>query len=121
MRQLQNDQRLSVNLGKLWLDKLFPEFEMLVFLDADPWVQDWKEVDWLVGGASHAALAISLTWNLCRGRLPIYWLFGLLPMIRTFNLKAAYHARLKLTVLRHVGERADLNVGVFAIRRDAPH
>lgn len=112
---------LAVNLGKLWLDELFPEFEMLVFLDADSWVQDWKAIDWLVGGASHGALAVVPTWNRYRKRLPIYWVLGLLPMIRTFNLKAAYHAGLKLSVLRQVGECADLNAGVFAIKRDASH
>jgi len=112
---------LAVNLAKLWLDQLFPEFETIVFLDADTWVQDWKAIDWLVGGAAHSALAIVPTWSRYRGRFPIYWFLGLLPMIRTFNLKAAYHAGLKLSILRRVGEQADLNAGVFAVRRDAPH
>lgn len=120
-RAISKRPALAVNLAKLWLDQLFPDYETLIFLDADCWVQDWKAIDWLVGGASHGALAVAPTWNRYRGRFPIYWVLGLLPMIRTFNLKAAYHAGLKLSVLRRVGEHADLNAGVFAIQRDAPH
>lgn len=120
-RAISKRPALAVNLAKLWLDQLFPDYETLIFLDADSWVQDWKAIDWLVGGAGHGALAVVPTWNRYRGRFPIYWVLGLLPMIRTFNLKAAYHAGLKLSVLRRVGEYADVNAGVFAIRRDAPH
>ncbi len=112
---------LAVNLGKLWLDVLFPEFETLIFLDADTWVQDWKAIDWLAGGASKNALAIVPTWNRYRNRFPIYWLFGLLPIFRSFNVKAAFHAYLPWSAMRSIGDRADLNAGVYALRRDAPH
>ena len=35
---------LKVELAKVWLDKLFPDSECLIWIDADAWVQDEKAI-----------------------------------------------------------------------------
>ena len=116
---------LAVNLGKLWLDELFPGFDVLIWLDADTWVQDWDAVALLAGAAGGGALAIvpgsGRAWT---RQLDVRWLLGGiggLAQVRSFNFKNGWHARLPLSVCRDIGNRALLNAGSFALRADAPH
>jgi hypothetical protein len=36
---------IAVDLGKLWLDQLFPGHDIIVWLDGDTWVQDYDAID----------------------------------------------------------------------------
>ena len=112
---------LTVNLGKLWLDVIFPEYDLLVFLDADTWVQDWTAISYLVGAAAEGALAVVGSWHRYRDSLPVRWYLGLVPVYRSFNFKAAYHAHLPLSVIKTMSRCPDLNAGVYALQRTAPH
>lgn len=116
---------LAVNLGKLWLDTLFPGVEVLIWLDADTWVQEWDAVTLLAGAAGTGALAIvpgaGRVW---KRQIDIRWLLGGvggLGQVRSFNFKNARHARLPRAICRDLGTRALLNAGAFALRADAPH
>ena len=113
---------LAVNLAKLWLDQLFPEFDVIIFLDADTWVQDWRAIHLLAGAAEEGALAVVPSWNRYRGVIaPIMWVFGFWPQVRTFNIKAAYLAGLSWKIQKQISLRGDLNAGVYALKRDAIH
>lgn len=118
---IKSREALAVNLGKLWLDKLFPEYELFVFLDADTWVQSWAALELLIGAAAEGGLAIVSTWNRHRDSFPVHWYWGLIPVFRSFNLKAASRAALPLSIRKKVSRYPDLNAGVYALRRDAPH
>ncbi len=121
-RAVRKRPALAVNLGKLWLDQLFPGFETLVWLDADTWVQDWAAVELLLGAARTGALAIvpgsGRAWE---RQSEMRWFFAGLGQLRSFNYKNARNARLPLKLCRYIGERALLNAGVFALRTGAPH
>lgn len=121
-RAVRKRPALAVNLGKLWLDRLFPGFATLVWLDADTWVQDWAAVELLRGAAGTGALAIvpgsGRAWE---RQSEMRWFFAGLGQLRSFNYKNARNARLPLKLCRYIGERALLNAGVFALRADAPH
>lgn len=121
-RAVRQRPALAVNLGKLWLDRLFPGFETLVWLDADTWVQDWAAVELLRGAAGTGALAIvpgsGRAWE---RQSEMRWFFAGLGQLRSFNYKNARNAQLPLKLCRYIGERALLNAGVFALRADAPH
>ena len=122
---LRKRPALAANLGKLWLDVLFPGFETLIWLDADTWVQDAAAVRLVLGAAGTGALAIVGGGGRCWERpIEVRWLLkGLwgLAQVRSFNFKNGSHADLPLSVLRDLGTRPLLNAGVFGLRADAPH
>lgn len=101
---IKSREALAVNLGKLWLDKLFPEYELFVFLDADTWVQSWAALELLIGAAAEGGLAIVITWNRYRDSFPVHWYWGLIPVFRSFNLKAASRAALPLSIRKKVSQ-----------------
>lgn len=120
-KAIESRNALAVNLGKLWLDVIFPEYDLFVFLDADTWVQSWSSINLLIGAASENSLAIVDSWNRYRDTLPIRWYMGLIPVFRSFNIKAAFHAGLPISVLKKMSRYPDLNAGVYALKRDVPH
>ena len=123
---LRKRPALAANFGKLWLDRLFPGFETLLWLDGDTWVQDYRAVEMMLGAAQHnGALAIvpggGRYWE---RQVELRFLFGGiggLAQLRTFNFKNGRHAGLPLSVLRDLGTRSLLNAGVYALRADSPH
>jgi hypothetical protein len=125
-RAIRARPALAVNLGKLWLDRLFPGYDTIVWLDADTWVQDWAAIELLTGAAQAGALAIvpgsGRAWELqTEMRWVLGGFLGGLGQLRSFNFKNARHAGLPLSICRHIGVRALLNAGVFALRANAPH
>jgi hypothetical protein len=116
---------LAANFGKLWLDRMFPGYEVLIWLDADTWLQDAAAIRLLDGAAQTGALAIVPGGGRYWDRpIDVRWLLGGLwglAQIRSFNFKNGAHAGLPLSVLRDLGTRPLLNAGVFALRADAPH
>jgi hypothetical protein len=122
---LRKRPALAANFGKLWLDRMFPGHAVLIWLDADTWVQDAAAVRLLEGAARTGALAIVSGGGRYWDRpIEVRWLLGGLwglAQIRSFNFKNGAHAGLPLSVLRDLGTRPLLNAGVFALRADAPH
>ncbi len=122
---LRKRPALAANFGKLWLDRMFPGHEVLIWLDADTWVQDPAAVELVAGAADTGALAIvpggGRYWE---RHIEVRWLLnGLwsLAQVRSFNMKNGRHAGLPLKVLRDIATRPLLNAGVFGLRADAPH
>ena len=125
-RALRARPALAVNLGKPWLDQLFADFETIVWLDADTWVQDWAAIEMLVGAAARGALAIVPgTGRYSHRTMAIQWIcggiLGGLGQVRSFNYKNARNARLPGSICREIGTRTALNAGAYAMRADAPH
>jgi hypothetical protein len=116
---------LAANFGKLWLDRMFPGYDVLIWLDADTWVQDAAAIHLLEGAARTGALAIVPGGGRYWDRpIEVRWLLGGLwglAQIRSFNFKNGAHAGLPLSILRDLGTRPLLNAGVFALCADAPH
>ena len=85
--------------------------EILFWIDADAWVQDAGIVDLYLSEASRGRLAIALEVDRCYQ--PPYWrLKSHLPdFVRTFGLKEGLKLAKTMTA----------NVGVLAMKRDAPH
>ncbi|MSP02569.1 MAG: glycosyl transferase [Acetobacteraceae bacterium] len=122
---LRKRPALAANFGKLWLDRMFPGHEVLIWLDADTWVQDPAAIRLVAGAARTGALAIvpggGRYWE---RHIEVRWMLrGLwgLAQVRSFNFKNGRHAGLSLSVLRDLATRPLLNAGVFGLRADAPH
>lgn len=122
---LRKRPALAANFGKLWLDRLFPGHEVLIWLDADTWVQDPEAVRLVEGAARTGALSIVSGGGRSWARpIEVRWLLGGLwglAQIRSFNFKNGRHAGLPLRVLKDLGTRPLLNAGVFGLPADAPH
>ncbi|MDR3538437.1 MAG: glycosyl transferase [Acetobacteraceae bacterium] len=121
----RRNANVAVNLGKPWLDRMFPGFDTILWLDADTWVQDFAAVRLVHGAAQRGALSVvqggGRYWE---RQIDIRWLFGGiggLGQVRSFFFKNGRHAGLPLAVLRDLGTRSLLNAGVFGLRADAPH
>ena len=116
---------VAVDLAKPWLNQLFPNYDTIVWLDGDTWVQDYNAIELLLGAARTGALAIvpggGRFWN---WPIDVRWLLGGLwglAQIRSFNFKNGSHAGLPLPTLRDLGPRPLLNAGVFALAARTPH
>jgi hypothetical protein len=121
-RAVRKRPALAVNLGKLWLDTYLPDYQTIVWLDADTWVQDWSAVQLLLDAAQTGAMAVVPGSGRFHERvITIRWFLAGIGQVRSFNYKNARNARLPLSICRDLGTRAQLNAGAFALRTDAPH
>lgn len=96
------------------LPKYVPEAEIIVWLDADTWVQDWRAIEMLIQGAKAKGFAIVPECD--RSYTPIYndslYISYQFDWIRQcFNDDIA----------RNLFAYPLINCGVFAARVDAPH
>lgn len=94
-----------------FLPKYVPGYEILLWIDADCWVQDPSAVDLAIATASDGTLAISLEASHCYPAP--YWRLRshAREYARAFGLRDGLFLLKKLTA----------NVGVIALRSDAPH
>ena len=113
---------LRVELGKAFLDRYFPEQKVLVWIDADAWVQEWEAVEWLVDSAGKGNLAIvSQISRLSDKVVRVKWSWLGAPVVKGILYKNARRAGLSREVQRQLVDRPTLNAGVYALRQDAPH
>lgn len=113
---------LRINLNKPALDQLFPEYDVILWLDGDTWVQTWEAVPLFVHVAGRGKLAVvsgasrlQVSHIRMRRRL-----FGWAEP-RGFLFKNARRARLPAQLAWSLVSRPVLNTGAYALRRDAPH
>lgn len=93
-----------------FLPRYVPDAEVLFWIDADAWVQDTTAVELYVSEARRGRLAISL--ELDRSYSAPYWRLKQFPdFLRSFGLRDAWLP----------GKKNTANVGVLAMKRDAPH
>jgi hypothetical protein len=94
-----------------FLPKYAPGHDILFWIDADCWVQDLSAIDLYLDAASDGTLAITLEVDRCYGAP--YWRLKshFRDFIRAFGLKDGYKLARTMTA----------NVGVFALKSNAPH
>lgn len=104
-----------------FIPKLFPGFQIYMWMDADTWVQDWRAIELYLEGARRGKLAITSQGD--RGylrQIRVKWLGPLPWKVRTFyytNALGAFGGKIARRILPyHV-----LNAGSFALAADAPH
>jgi hypothetical protein len=93
------------------LPKYVPKGEIILWIDADAWVQEMSAVDMYLSEAGKGRLAIALEIDRCYPA-PYWRLKSHLPdFVRTFGFRDGLP----------LAKRNAANVGVLALRRDAPH
>lgn len=120
--RLRGRDFLKVNIGKAFLERYFPDFEVLVWLDGDAWVQDWSAIETFVDTARGGALAIvSQASRYETIRMRVKWYPFDFVRLRSILYKNARRSRLPRGVRRALATRPTLNAGAYALRADAPH
>lgn len=120
-RAIERRPSLAINICKLWLDQMLPDFDLILWIDADAWVQDGRAVEQMFAAAQGGALAIvpeigAKIANL----LGVRWICPGWMQIRSFLYKNATRARLPFSIRKQIGAKPLLNAGVFCLHRDAP-
>ncbi len=94
-----------------FLPKYFPGFDLYLWLDADIWLQDWSGLALYLAGAmeGQAAATPQVDRAYLHGASLLRWRVD--GMTKAFGRKAA-------TILM---QYPHINLGAFAIRREAPH
>lgn len=97
-----------------YFPRYFPEYELLVWIDADAWLCNWEAMKLLISASRAPGLAIvpeiSRTYSHCFHRRPDV----------LANLKEAYRLGFGAEAAERFALMPVLNCGVFAMRRDVP-
>lgn len=121
-RRARGRDFLRINLNKPFLDKLFPEYEIILWLDGDTWLQTWDAVPLFCEVAAKGKLAVvSQASRLQESHLALRrrWFGWAEP--RGILFKNARRARLPAGLAWSLVDRPVLNTGAFALRHGAPH
>lgn len=111
---------LAINLSKLWLDRLLPQFDLILWIDADAWVQDIAAIEHMFDAARGGGIAIVPEIGAkIADMFAIRWICPGWMQVRSFLYKNARKARLPFAIRRRIGAKPLLNSGVMCIHRDA--
>ncbi len=103
------------------IPKIFPGYDLYVWMDGDTWIQDWRGVELYIKGAQRGKLTI--TGQVDRGyfkQVRVKWLGSLPLKIRGFYMSNALKAFGFKTAQKLMPYHV-LNAGAFSMAGDAPH
>ncbi|QJE73507.1 glycosyl transferase [Aerophototrophica crusticola] len=113
---------VRAEIAKLFLDRHFPGYGSIVWIDADAWIQDWAAIDLFLRAAEKGKFAsVAQTGRFRPTEVTVKWLFRDVVRVRSILYKAAAKARLPQAIRQSLALRPTLNGGAFALRTDAPH
>ena len=119
--RLRGREYIKACVCRPFLNKYLPDYETIVWLDTDTWVQDWSAIDLYIKAAQKKVLACTLQVD----RAYPYgsrtkWLGPILWKARGFyfsNAKKAFSHKVAQTLFKY----PTIQAGAFAIHKDAPH
>lgn len=107
------DRRFRAQTARPFLAKYFPGYDVFIWMDADTWLQRPDAVGWLQLIASRNQLAIAAEMHIAYKRhYNDREIFGKYAIFKDF---------FGSKVAEEFGFSPSLNVGVFALHKDAPH
>ncbi len=112
---------LKVEIAKVHLDLLFPDAEILIWIDADAWLQNLKALELfsLVAHKNKFAI-VSQASRLQRSHLNFKPAFFNRVELRNILYKNARRANLSSSIVKNMMARPTLNAGVYALKSGAP-
>lgn len=118
----RNRDYLKINIAKCHLDQLLPEADIIVWIDADAWLQNLHALDLFALVANKNKMAIvSQASRLQTHHLSFKpKLFGWVEL-RNILYKNAQRAGIKGQSLKNLMARPTLNAGTYALSVKAPH
>ena len=113
---------LKSQVSRAFLPKYFPGYEKYIWIDADAWVNSWYAIELYIKGCEKKKLAIATSADRSYGRvLRAEWVLGSFARIKSQNYKHAKSSGFSEKIAREVALKPHLNIGVFALEKDAPH
>ena len=113
---------LKSQVSRAFLNSYFPNYEKYLWIDADAWVNSWETIELYFKGCENNKLSIATSADRAYGRvLRAEWFFGSLARIKSQNYKHAKSSGFSENIAREVALKPHLNIGVFALEKNAPH
>jgi len=120
--KVRGKEWLKSQVSRAFLTKYFPDYEKYLWIDADAWVNSWEAIDLYFKGCENNKLSISTSADRAYGRvLRAEWVFGSFARIKSQNYKHAKSSGFSEKIAREVALKPHLNIGVFALEKNAPH
>ncbi|PZQ48061.1 MAG: glycosyl transferase family 8 [Micavibrio aeruginosavorus] len=119
--RIRGREYLKSCISRPFLPDYFPGYDIICWMDADIWVQDWKAVSLFLKGAERSALAVVPQADRALPKAARLSWIGPFP----FKPKSFYYSNAKIAfsgkIARSLFPFITVNAGIFAMRSDAPH
>ena len=120
--KVKGKEWLKSQVSRAFLNSYFPNYEKYLWIDADAWVNSWETIELYFKGCENNKLSIATSADRAYGRvLRAEWFFGSLARIKSQNYKHAKSSGFSEKIAREVALKPHLNIGVFALEKNAPH
>ena len=120
--KVKGKEWLKSQVSRAFLNSYFPNYEKYLWIDADAWVNSWETIELYFKGCENNKLSIATSADRAYGRvLRAEWFFGSLARIKSQNYKHAKSSGFSENIAREVALKPHLNIGVFALEKNAPH
>ena len=122
-RRAKGRDFLKINIAKLYLDQLISNTEIIIWVDADTWIQNFEFINLYDLVARKKKLAIVSQASRLQPQHIQYrkWFFHHLVELRNILYKNARRSGLKISEIKSLQARPTLNAGSYALHIDAPH
>ena len=114
---------LKINIAKMHLDKILPNRKIIIWIDADAWLQTFASIDLFSMVANKNKLAIvSQATRLESKNIQFKKIFThRFVELRNILYKNARRAGLKIDLIEKMQGRPTLNAGAYSLHVKAPH
>ena len=120
--KVKGKEWLKSQVSRAFLPNYFPNYDKYLWIDADAWVNSWYSIELFLKGCENKKLSIATSADRAYGRvLRAEWFFKSLAKIKSQNYKHAKSSGFSEKIARQVALKPHLNIGVFALEKDAPH
>jgi lipopolysaccharide biosynthesis glycosyltransferase len=118
--KVKNREWLKSQVCRPFLPNYFPEFDKIIWIDSDAWVNSWTAIDHLINGSKNDKLAICNMSDRHTGRvLRVNWLFRNIGIIKSQNLKHSLSSGYRTKDSQFIATEPHINVGVFALNSNS--
>ena len=120
--KIRGREWLKSQVSRAFLPKYFPNYKKYLWIDADAWVNSWEAIELYFKGCKNQKLSIATSADRAYGRvLRAEWFFRSFARIKSKNYKHAKSSGFSEKIAREVALKPHLNIGVFALEKNAPH
>ena len=118
--KVRNREWLKSQVCRPFLPNYFPEFDKIIWIDCDAWINSWISIDYLVNGSNSDKLAICSMSDRHTGRvLRVKWLFRNIGIIKSQNMKHGLSSGYGVKETQFMATEPHLNVGVSALNKNS--
>ena len=120
-KKIEGKEYLRACVCRPFINKIFPGYDIYIWLDTDTWLQDWETIELYEAGARKGSLACTVQVDRgYPGSSRIKWIGNFPWKARGFyyaNAKRAFSKKIAKSLFHH----HTIQAGAFALHKDAPH